>query len=147
MPRILRSRSVSIHLFLSVCIARWWTVKDSNLGPAGYEPAALTNCANSPHVCRAMGFSPMGTGAGLAGAWHYQRADVFYSMLLSMCHIALCFQILRFCTLVQTTTVGLEPAFPPDCGGVLPIRRRMSPNGTCTGPIFTFWLYTHYSTL
>jgi len=21
----------------------WWTIKGSNLGPAGYEPAALTN--------------------------------------------------------------------------------------------------------
>ena len=21
----------------------WWTIKDSNLGPTGYEPVALTN--------------------------------------------------------------------------------------------------------
>ena len=27
----------------------WWTIKDSNLGPIGYEPSALTNCANGPH--------------------------------------------------------------------------------------------------
>ncbi len=24
-------------------ILRWWTIKDSNLGPTGYEPVALTN--------------------------------------------------------------------------------------------------------
>ena len=27
----------------------WWTIKDSNLGPIGYEPSALTNCANGPY--------------------------------------------------------------------------------------------------
>ena len=27
----------------------WWTIKGSNLGPAGYEPAALTNWANGPY--------------------------------------------------------------------------------------------------
>ena len=26
--------------YLSFC---WWTIKDSNLGPTGYEPVALTN--------------------------------------------------------------------------------------------------------
>ena len=28
----------------------WWTIKDSNLGPTGYEPGALTNWANGPTV-------------------------------------------------------------------------------------------------
>ena len=27
----------------------WWTVKDSNLGSAGYEPDAVTISANSPN--------------------------------------------------------------------------------------------------
>ena len=27
----------------------WWTIKDSNLGPTGYEPVALTNWANGPY--------------------------------------------------------------------------------------------------
>ena len=27
----------------------WWTIRDSNPGPTGYEPAALTNCANGPY--------------------------------------------------------------------------------------------------
>ncbi len=26
----------------------WWTIGDSNPGPTGYEPVALTNCANGP---------------------------------------------------------------------------------------------------
>ena len=26
-----------------------WIIKDSNLGPTGYEPVALTNCANDPY--------------------------------------------------------------------------------------------------
>ena len=26
----------------------WWNIKDSNLEPAGYEPDALTCCANVP---------------------------------------------------------------------------------------------------
>ena len=29
---------------LCVCkVLFWWTIKGSNLGPTGYEPAALTN--------------------------------------------------------------------------------------------------------
>ena len=32
----------------------WWIVKESNLEPFGYEPNALTNCANDPcAVCPA----------------------------------------------------------------------------------------------
>ena len=27
----------------------WWAIKDSNLGPTGYEPVALTNWANGPY--------------------------------------------------------------------------------------------------
>ena len=27
----------------------WWTIRDSNPGPTGYEPVALTNWANGPH--------------------------------------------------------------------------------------------------
>ena len=27
----------------------WWGIKDSNLGPTGYEPVALTNWANAPY--------------------------------------------------------------------------------------------------
>ena len=27
----------------------WWTFRDSNPGPAGYEPDALTNWAKGPH--------------------------------------------------------------------------------------------------
>ena len=26
----------------------WWNIKDSNLEPPGYEPDALTSCANVP---------------------------------------------------------------------------------------------------
>ena len=28
----------------------WWTIRDLNPGPTGYEPAALTNCANGPQI-------------------------------------------------------------------------------------------------
>ena len=28
----------------------WWTIRDSNPGPPGYEPDALTNWANGPHL-------------------------------------------------------------------------------------------------
>ena len=28
----------------------WWTIRDSNPGPTGYEPVALTNWANGPYV-------------------------------------------------------------------------------------------------
>ena len=28
----------------------WWAIRDSNPGPAGYEPDALTNWANGPHI-------------------------------------------------------------------------------------------------
>ena len=27
----------------------WWTIRDSNPGPTGYEPVALTNWANGPN--------------------------------------------------------------------------------------------------
>ena len=27
----------------------WWAIRDSNPGPTGYEPVALTNWANGPH--------------------------------------------------------------------------------------------------
>ena len=29
-------------------IFNWWTIRDSNPGPTGYEPVALTNWANGP---------------------------------------------------------------------------------------------------
>lgn len=28
----------------------WWNIKESNLEPPGYEPDALTSCANVPYV-------------------------------------------------------------------------------------------------
>ena len=28
----------------------WWAFRDSNPGPTGYEPVALTNCATSPYL-------------------------------------------------------------------------------------------------
>ena len=28
----------------------WWAIGDSNPGPTGYEPVALTNWANGPEV-------------------------------------------------------------------------------------------------
>ena len=28
----------------------WWNIKDLNLEPTGYEPDALTNCANVPSI-------------------------------------------------------------------------------------------------
>ena len=47
------SRSYTVLSFLTMFSYReqpsgglllfWWTIKGSNLGPAGYEPAALTN--------------------------------------------------------------------------------------------------------
>ena len=27
----------------AISLLFWWTIKDSNLGPTGYEPVALTN--------------------------------------------------------------------------------------------------------
>ena len=33
---------------LSKTVKRWWTIRDSNPGPTGYEPVALTNWANGP---------------------------------------------------------------------------------------------------
>lgn len=27
----------------------WWNIKESNLEPPGYEPDALTSCANVPY--------------------------------------------------------------------------------------------------
>ena len=32
--------------------SEWWTFQDSNPGPAGYEPAALTSCAKGPYAKR-----------------------------------------------------------------------------------------------
>jgi hypothetical protein len=29
--------------WLSDAVFSWWAIKDSNLGPTGYEPVALTN--------------------------------------------------------------------------------------------------------
>ena len=29
----------------------WWAIKDSNPKPIGYEPTALTSCANRPYLC------------------------------------------------------------------------------------------------
>ena len=29
-------------------LEEWWALGDSNPGPIGYEPTALTNCAKSP---------------------------------------------------------------------------------------------------
>lgn len=37
-----------MNLLLLSC--QWWNIKDSNLEPTGYEPGALTNCANVPYV-------------------------------------------------------------------------------------------------
>ena len=28
---------------ISISVVIWWAIRDSNLGPTGYEPAALTN--------------------------------------------------------------------------------------------------------
>ena len=35
-----------------------WTIKDSNLGPTGYEPGALTNWATGPNMVAAEGVEP-----------------------------------------------------------------------------------------
>ena len=32
----------------------WWAIKDSNLGPSGYEPDALTNWANGPNLAKSL---------------------------------------------------------------------------------------------
>ena len=32
----------------------WWAIRDSNLGPTGYEPVALTNWANGPTIYRSL---------------------------------------------------------------------------------------------
>ena len=34
--------------------SRWWIIKDSNLEPTGYEPDALTTCANDPHIANSL---------------------------------------------------------------------------------------------
>lgn len=36
----------------------WWTLKDSNLRPPGYEPEALTNWAKGPKVVARVGLEP-----------------------------------------------------------------------------------------
>ena len=35
----------------------WWAFRDSNPGPTGYEPVALTNCANGPCIAQRYYFS------------------------------------------------------------------------------------------
>ena len=39
-PRALRQQKEATARAASFC---WWTIQDSNLGPTGYEPVALTN--------------------------------------------------------------------------------------------------------
>ena len=34
------------------CVFCWWAIRDSNPGPTGYEPVALTNWANGPYGCK-----------------------------------------------------------------------------------------------
>ena len=31
------------NLFLKIAVSFWWAIRDSNPGPTGYEPVALTN--------------------------------------------------------------------------------------------------------
>ena len=48
--RMRESKSRALPLGYTVII--WWNIKDLNLEPFGYEPSALTDCANVPYGCR-----------------------------------------------------------------------------------------------
>ena len=76
----------------------WWTFRDSNPGPTGYEPVALTNWATGPHM----------------------KADertrtvnllITNQLLCQLSHIG----ILN----CQMTPTGFEPVLPPWKGDVL----------------------------
>ena len=55
----------------------WWTITDSNRGPTGYEPVALTNWANGPN-----------------------KQDILYHKK-TVCQVKYCFFEKNFCTVVN----------------------------------------------
>ena len=61
-PRVVESESTALPLGdTPVYLIFKWTIRDSNPGPTGYEPVALTNWANGPNEAPQVGLEPTTT--------------------------------------------------------------------------------------
>ena len=61
-------------MWFLIKIYEWWTLKDSNLGPIGYEPIALTNWANGPRAIFGRGEETRTPGPMVPNHVRYQTA-------------------------------------------------------------------------
>ena len=84
-------RYTSIIIFCYVILLKgWWAFRDSNSGPTGYEPGALTNWAKGPHMVAATGFEPV-----TFRVWTERSSQLSYAAIIGFVYFV--FLYFRWC--------------------------------------------------